>query len=68
MNVYLKHPVHGTKVAINEMEVQGDENNGWVRYNPEAPVVEAKVAEPVVEDAPVEAPVNELDVKRRRKV
>lgn len=33
--IYLKHLVHGTKVAISDMEAAYDEENGWVRYNPE---------------------------------
>ena len=67
MNVYLKHPIHGSKIAINQSELQSDEINGWVRYNPEEAVAEEAAA---VEVAPAEetAPVNELDVKRRRKV
>jgi len=35
MHIYLKHPVHGTKVAISDAEAAYDESNGWVRYNPE---------------------------------
>jgi hypothetical protein len=55
MHVYLKHAVHGTKVAISEMEVEADEKNGWEVFDPSAP-------------APVEtAPANELEVRRRRK-
>lgn len=30
--IYLKHPVHGAKVATMEMEAQFDEKNGWERY------------------------------------
>lgn len=52
MQIYLKHPQHGSKVAIAEDEAIEDAKNGWVRYTLDAPVVEA-------------APVNEL--KRRRK-
>jgi hypothetical protein len=40
MNIYLKHPVHGTKIATMEVEAEYDETNGWVRYNPETPLVE----------------------------
>ena len=55
MHVYLKHSVHGTKVAISEMEVEADEKNGWKVFDPTAPAV-------------VEAPAaNELEVRRRRK-
>ena len=51
--IYLKHEVHGRKIAYIEMEAVADENNGWVRYTLDTPV----------EAAPV---VNELEVKRRR--
>lgn len=53
MVIYLKHPKHGTKVAICDMEAVADEKNGWTRYTLDTPV----------EAAPV---VNELEVKRRR--
>jgi hypothetical protein len=52
--IYLKHPVHGAKVATLEMEAVYDEKNGWVRYNPDTP--------PVSDDA---APVNALETKRK---
>ena len=55
MTIYLRHAVHGTKVATMAMEAEYDEQNGWERYNPDTP------------SAPeVAAPANELDVKRRR--
>ena len=53
MNIYLKHPVHGTKVATLELEAVFDETNGWTRYNPEAPTSEPEVV------------VNALEVKRK---
>lgn len=31
--IYLRHPVHGTKVACAESEAAYDEKNGWVRYD-----------------------------------
>ena len=52
MHIYLKHPVHGNKVAISHLEAENDVKNGWEVYNLDAPAQEA-------------APVNEL--KRRRK-
>ena len=55
MNVVLVHPIHGAKVAINELEIEMDEKNGWTRYNPDTP-------SEVVEEA---APVNTLEVRRR---
>lgn len=51
--IYLKHEIHGKKIAYMEMEAAADEKNGWVRYTLDTPV----------EAAPV---VNELEVKRRR--
>jgi hypothetical protein len=30
--IYLRHPVHGEKVAIAEEEAIADEENGWVRF------------------------------------
>lgn len=56
MNIYLKHPVHGFKIATLEMEAEFDEQHGWVRYNPEEP-------EEPTEDQAVSA--NQLQVKRR---
>lgn len=34
--IYLRHPVHGAKVAIAEPEAVYDEKNGWERFDPEA--------------------------------
>ena len=55
--IYLKHPQHGTKVAIMEMEAEYDEKNGWVRYNPDTPSDSEEVASE-----------NTLRLKRKRKV
>jgi hypothetical protein len=55
MVIYLKHPTHGAKVATMELEAEADEKNGWVRYTLDTPNQLA-------------APVNVLEVKRRRKV
>lgn len=64
MTIYLRHPVHGTKVAVMAMEAEYDEQNGWERYDPNA--VE-EVEEVVSQETVVEAaPYNELEVKRRR--
>jgi hypothetical protein len=66
MTIYLKHPEHGTKVAIMEQEAEYDEQNGWVRYTHDTPSIFEEVE--TVEDATeVAAPVNTLEVKRRRK-
>jgi len=56
MNIYLEHPVHGAKVATMDLEAEMDERNGWTRYNPDTP-----------SETEETAPVNVLEVKRRRK-
>lgn len=35
MHIYLKHPIHGQKVAIAEEEAAADEENGWERFDPQ---------------------------------
>jgi len=37
MQIYLQHSVHGRKIASMEAEAEHDEQNGWVRYNPDTP-------------------------------
>ena len=32
--IYLKHPVHGRKIATLDLEAEYDEQNGWERYTP----------------------------------
>jgi hypothetical protein len=56
MVIYLQHPIHGKKVATMDLEAEADERNGWVRYTEDTP------------DFELAAPVNVLEVKRRRKV
>ncbi|CAB4133994.1 hypothetical protein UFOVP266_4 [uncultured Caudovirales phage] len=55
MIIYLKHPVHGTKVATLEAEADADKQNGWVEFDPSNRVEEKK-----------EAPENELRRRRRQ--
>lgn len=64
--IYLKHPDHGYKVATMDLEAEFDEQNGWVRYTHDTPSISVEV-ETVEESAEVAAPVNTLEVKRRRK-
>ena len=66
MTIYLRHLEHGTKVATMEQEAEYDEQNGWVRYTHDTPSISVEV-ETVEESAEVAAPVNTLEVKRRRK-
>jgi hypothetical protein len=32
--IYLRHPVHGSKVACLDLEAEADKENGWVEYYP----------------------------------
>ena len=57
--IYLKHPIHGAKVATMELEAEYDEQNGWVRYNPDEPEVEDEIPSFLQES------VNELEPTRR---
>ena len=56
MNITMIHPVHGAKIATMDLEAEADEKNGWIRYNSDT------------SSEPEAAPVNVLEVKRRRKV
>ena len=56
--IYMSHPLHGAKVAIDEAEAIYDEMNGWRRYSQDTPDAAA-----IVDD---EAVVNELAVAKRR--
>lgn len=64
--IYLEHPIHGTKVATMDAEAENDEQNGWVRYTVDTPSISVEV-EAVEEPTEEAAPVNTLEVKRRRK-
>jgi hypothetical protein len=64
--IYLKHPDHGNKIATMEAEAEFDEQNGWVRYTLDTPSISEEV-EAVEESTEAAAPVNTLEVKRRRK-
>jgi hypothetical protein len=56
--IYMTHPLHGAKVAIDDAEAIYDEMNGWERYSPDTPPAAAFV--------PAPAPVNELAAVKRR--
>jgi len=61
--IYLKHPVHGTKVATMDAEAEYDETHGWERYEL---ATQLEIVEKEVDEVDA-APVNILEVKRRRK-
>jgi len=48
------------------LEAEFDEQNGWVRYTDDTPSISEEV-EAVEEPTEAAAPVNTLEVKRRRK-
>jgi len=52
--IYLKHDVHGAKVACSEQEAAYDEKSGWVRYTVADPTRPVPVSAPV--DAVPETP------------
>jgi len=64
--IYLMHYRHGIKIATMEMEAQYDEQNGWVRFDPDE-MVEDELAvpepEPLIETS---EPANLLTEPRRR--
>ena len=57
--IYLKHPIHGAKVATMELEAEYDEQNGWVRYNLDEPEHEDEIPSFLQE------PVNELAAPKK---
>lgn len=61
--IYLKHPIHGSKVATLAAEVEYDESNGWKRYELDT---QPEIVEEAVEEV-IAAPVNTLEKRTRRK-
>ena len=60
--IYMKHPIHGSKVATMEAEAEHDESHGWERYELDTQ------PEPVEElEEVIAAPVNTLEKRTRRK-
>ena len=67
--IYLRHPIHGAKVACSDMEAEHDFAHGWEEFDP---TVSHPQPEPEPEPEPVKAvavdpePVNLLAEPRRR--
>lgn len=59
MQIYLKHPRHGVKIASLDIEAEHDEQHGWERFNPDTPSVEQ--AAPVTQEV-----TNQLPRRRGR--
>ena len=52
--IYLRHPIHGAKVACSDMEAEFDMNRGWEPFDPTQPESEPAPTAPVaVEPEPV---------------
>ena len=60
--IYLKHELHGTKVAVAEEEALADEKNGWTRYE-----VGALLTPKEVYTDPTPAPAAPSEVIRQRR-
>lgn len=66
--IYLKHPIHGLKVAISDMEAAHDETHGWSRYTLDTLFPQEPPApEPAPAAMPAAATANALDGRRRRR-
>ena len=50
--IYMKHELHGAKVAPMEAEAVADEKNGWVRYTHDTPSEAVEEAAPKKEVKP----------------
>lgn len=44
--IYLKHPLHGSKVACSDIEVRHDKAQGWEEYDPSEPSLIEKPKKP----------------------
>jgi hypothetical protein len=64
MVIYLRHPVHGTKVACSDNEAIYDEENGWVRYNLDTP----REAMPVNNLAPSRSDIMKASWAKRKEI
>lgn len=63
MEIWLKHPVHGTKCAYLPTEAENDEKNGWVRVVQNVAagqIAEKQAVEQVKLDAPADIASEEL--------
>lgn len=65
MNIYLRHPRHGTKIAISLQEARDDMEWGWEEYDPNDPD-EMETPAPSEEEVSG-ASSNQLKAKSRRK-
>lgn len=64
MIAYLRHPKHGCKVAISNIELRDDLENGWEEFDPSNPDDSESPAS--VEEPASETSGNALRRRRRR--
>ena len=65
MIIYLRHPKHGHKVAISNIEARDDKENGWEEFDPSDP---DDSESPVSDDEPTSGVSdNALRARRRRR-
>jgi hypothetical protein len=50
--IYLRHPVHGAKVACSDMEANFDISHGWEVFDPTAPADPPAPEPPQVNELP----------------
>ncbi len=64
--IYLRHIVHGTKVACSEQEAKYDETKGWKRYSldSELPAVDEHPADELPQETQAEPAEEDIDVLR----
>jgi len=60
--IYLKHEMHGAKVASSREEADADIRNGWEEFDPSAP----KVAPAPSQEDPETTILNALQPRRGR--
>ena len=66
MNIYLRHPRHGEKIAISWLEAREDMEQGWEEFDPSNP---DDLEPPVSSEMAVsgDSKHNALRTRRRRK-
>ena len=65
MIIYLRHPKHGCKVAISNLEAREDMDNGWEQFDPSDPDDSESPASSEMEAS--ETSGNALRARRRRR-
>ena len=67
MIIYLRHPKHGSKVAISNVEAREDMENGWEEFDPSDPDDSESPASSEMAASEDSGMGNALRARRRRK-